>query len=247
MTLASLSAGMPAGFFGKLVSHGDFVSRRLPESFMQVWDTWLRHGLHASRETLGAAWLETYLTSPVWRFALNAGVADESAWAGVLMPSVDRVGRHFPLTLAANSKGQPAMLEWLENEKLWFDELENLALSSLQPDFLLDDFDMALQKIIGLPVGMRVNAAINRKEARDQSAWCIAINDITGISAHMAAITKDIAQALLSTHSLWWTDGSPHVSPSVLVCSGLPSASQFTAMLSGNWNQSGWQTPEIIL
>lgn len=243
MTQESPSTNMPAGFFGKLVSHGDFVSRRLPDSFMQVWDSWLQHGLQASRETLGSAWLETYLTSPVWRFALNTGVADEFAWAGVLMPSVDRVGRHFPLTLAASSTGQIAMLSWLEQEKSWFDELESLALSSLEPDFLLDDFDAALQKITGLPIG----DASNHVDAGDQSAWCFAINDIQGISANITSVTKDIAQALMGAHSLWWTDGSPHVSPSVLICRGLPSASQFTAMLSGNWNQSGWQTPAIIL
>lgn len=243
MTLASSASNMSAGFFGKLVSHGDFVSRRLPDSFMQVWDNWLQHGLHASREALGEAWLETYLTSPVWRFALNTGVAGETAWGGVLMPSVDRVGRHFPLTLAAGSAGQAAMLNWMENEKPWFDELENLALSSLEPDFLLDDFDAALQKINGLPVG----GASNHGEGLDQSAWCFAINDIQGISANIAAVTKDIAQALLAGHSVWWTDGSPHVSPSVLICRGLPSPVQFTAMLSGNWSQSGWQTPAIAL
>jgi type VI secretion system protein ImpM len=243
MTQALPSSSMPAGFFGKLVSHGDFVSRRLPDSFMQVWDSWLQHGLHASREALGPAWLETYLTSPVWRFALNAGVADEFAWAGVLMPSVDRVGRHFPLTLAASSCGQVAMLNWLENEKPWFDALENLALSSLEPDFLLDDFDAALQKIMALPIA----TASNHVDGIDQSAWCFAVNDIQGISGNIAAVTKDIAQALLGGHSLWWTDGSPHVSPSVLICHGLPNARQFTAMLSGNWSQSGWQTPAIIL
>lgn len=243
MTQASPSSNMPAGFFGKLVSHGDFVSRRLPDSFMQVWDAWLQHGLHASRETLGAAWLETYLTSPVWRFALNAGVADEFAWGGVLMPSVDRVGRHFPLTLAASSNGQAAMLEWLENEKPWFDELERLALSSLEADFLLDEFDTALQKISGLPV----QAASCRSSMIDQSAWCFGIENLAELSANIAPVTKDIAQTLLAAHSLWWTDGSPHVGPSVLMCRGLPSASQFTAMLSGAWSQSDWQTPAIIL
>ena len=63
MSYESAVTESPTGFFGKLVSHGDFVSRRLPESFMQVWDSWLQHGLLASREALGATWLETYLTS----------------------------------------------------------------------------------------------------------------------------------------------------------------------------------------
>jgi type VI secretion system protein ImpM len=203
----------------------------------------LQHGLHASRETLGAAWLETYLTSPVWRFVLNTGVADEFAWAGVLMPSVDRVGRHFPLTIAASSQGHVEMLKWLENEKPWFDVLESLALSSLEPDFLLDDFDSALQKITGLSV----SSGSNCNDPGDQSAWCISVANLDELSANIAPVAKDIAQALLGAHSLWWTDGSPHVSPSVLICRGLPTATQFTAMLSGKWSQSGWKIPAFSL
>ena len=30
------------GFFGKLPSHGDFLSRRLPRSFVDPWDSWLQ-------------------------------------------------------------------------------------------------------------------------------------------------------------------------------------------------------------
>ena len=243
MSYQSAATESSTGFFGKLVSHGDFVSRRLPDSFMQAWDSWLQHGLHASRETLGAAWLETYLTSPIWRFALNTGVAGESAWAGVLMPSVDRVGRHFPLTIAASSNGQIAMLEWLENEKPWFDQLETLALSSLEADFRLDDFDLALQTIFGLPV----HTTSKNKGAGDQAAWCFNIESVGALSANIAPVIRDIAQASLAAHSIWWTDGSPHVSPSVLVCRGLPSAAQFCAMLSGRWSESGWQTPAIKL
>lgn len=243
MAQVSPTSESPTGFFGKLVSHGDFVSRRLPDSFMQVWDSWLQHGLHASRETLGPAWLETYLTSPIWRFALNTGIAGESAWAGVLMPSVDRVGRHFPLTIAASATGQIAMLQWLENEKPWFDQLETLALSSLEPDFRLDDFDLTLQKIPGLPV----RPSINSNDTGDQSGWCFSITNLEELSANIAPVIQDIAHASLGAHSLWWTDGSPHVRPSILICRGLPSAIQFTAMLSGNWDQSGWQTPAIVL
>lgn len=243
MSYESAVTESPTGFFGKLVSHGDFVSRRLPESFMQVWDSWLQHGLLASREALGATWLETYLTSPIWRFALNAGVAGEPAWAGVLMPSVDRVGRHFPLTIAACANGQIAMLEWLENEKPWFDTLEALALSSLEADFRLEDFDLSLQKILGLPF-----QTVGKNNANgDQAAWCFSIENLDALSANIAPIVQDIAHASLAAHSLWWTEGSPHVSPSVLVCRGLPSAVQFSAMLSGYWSEAGWQTPAIKL
>ena len=51
--------------------------------------------------TLGADWLRLYLAGPLWRFVLRPGVLSEDAVAGVMMPSVDAVNRHFPLTVVA--------------------------------------------------------------------------------------------------------------------------------------------------
>ena len=81
------------GFYGKVPVLGDFVTQRLPASFVKNWDTWLQNGLSASREELGDNWLDIYLTSPIWRFAMREGACGATAWAGILMPSVDRVGR----------------------------------------------------------------------------------------------------------------------------------------------------------
>src|SRR5512139_3843786 len=88
------------GWYGKIPNLGDFASRRLPSRFIVAWDDWLQRALASSRAQLGGQWLDLYLTSPVWRFLLMPGVCGSAAWAGVLMPSVDRVGRYFPLTIA---------------------------------------------------------------------------------------------------------------------------------------------------
>ena len=62
---------MPGGgFYGKLPSEGDFVTRRLPWEFTSVWDDWLQQGMHASRVALGAGWLDLYLSAPIWRLAI---------------------------------------------------------------------------------------------------------------------------------------------------------------------------------
>ena len=53
-------------------------------------------------------WLDGYLASPSWRFLLMPGVMDGQPWAGVLMPSVDRVGRYYPLTIARPLPALPA-------------------------------------------------------------------------------------------------------------------------------------------
>ncbi len=117
------------GFYGKIPSRGDFVSRRLPREFITRWDGWLQQGMRDFQARHGEAWLRYYLDSPVWRFALAPGVCTKDAWAGILMPSVDRVGRHFPLTIAQTIE-QVASVNELLGQNNWFAELEASAMAS---------------------------------------------------------------------------------------------------------------------
>ena len=88
-----------AGFYGKLPGKGDFLTRNLPRQFVDVWDDWLQSGMNAAKQVLGDEWLQVYLTSPLWRFVLPPGICGESAWAGVMMPSMDRVGQYTILKM----------------------------------------------------------------------------------------------------------------------------------------------------
>lgn len=135
-----------AGFYGKVASQGDFILQRLPPAFVQRWDTWLQEGIRESRMRLGPRWLPLYLNSPVWRFALAPGVCGPVAVAGVLVPSVDCVGRHFPLTVAAvyEEASASAMYELMNSEPDWFDALADLALLAMDGTVSVAAFDAAL-------------------------------------------------------------------------------------------------------
>ena len=89
------------GFCGKIPARGDFVGIGLPRSFIDPWHDWMQGMLASSRSLLGEAWLGAWLEGPVWRFALAAGGCGPDAVLGLWLPSVDQVGRYFPLTLAA--------------------------------------------------------------------------------------------------------------------------------------------------
>ena len=89
------------GFHGKIPARGDFVQAGLPRAFTDPWDGWMQRMVAASRAVLGEAWLRAWLEMAVWRFALSSGICGPGAVIGLWMPSVDRVGRYFPLTLAA--------------------------------------------------------------------------------------------------------------------------------------------------
>lgn len=81
---------------------------------------------------MGESWLDYYLTSPVWRFAHSKGVIDENPWVGVLVPSVDSVGRYFPLTIAAPLPTSVDIISFMSEADGWYRELTELAVSALQ-------------------------------------------------------------------------------------------------------------------
>ena len=138
---ADMSAAALPGWYGKLPSLGDFASRRLPPLFVEPWDHWLATGLASWREA-DEGWLEAFLAAPTWRFALGAGVPFEQSpgYAGVLMPSVDRVGRYFPLTVV-----RPRGPGEAEAPAAWLKALEGLAVAALNDDWSAERFDAELE------------------------------------------------------------------------------------------------------
>src|SRR5215204_5377827 len=97
----ALLRGATLGFCGKLPARGDFVVSGLPRRFVEPWHDWMQRVLAASRDRLGEDWVAAWNEAPIWRFALSAGLCGPDAAVGLWMPSVDRIGRHFPLTFAA--------------------------------------------------------------------------------------------------------------------------------------------------
>jgi type VI secretion system ImpM family protein len=128
------SAAFPVGWYGKIPGTGDFISRRVPAAFIDVWDAWLQRVIEGSKERLGALWRDTFLSMPPWRFVLSAGLVTNNAWAGVLLPSVDAVGRYFPLTVACALPSQSVDLPaTLLGAAAWFDAVEEIALGAIAP------------------------------------------------------------------------------------------------------------------
>lgn len=142
-----LPLGIP-GFYGKAVNHGDFLLRGLPPPFIAAWDAWLQEELHGSRERLGSSWLDRYLCFPVWRFALAPGICGDSGWTGVMMPSVDRVGRYFPMTVAACCPPDAQLASLAVVAPAWYAALDDIARSCLRMDYSADAMEARLR---GLP------------------------------------------------------------------------------------------------
>ena len=138
-------AALP-GWHGKLPVIGDFAGRRIDPAFLAAWDRWLDGELQAMARQPG--WPAGYLDSPSWRFLLMPGVlpgeAAERAWVGVLMPSVDRVGRYYPLTLACPLTSLPVDAQGVRDLWSWVGELDQLAAQALHEDWGLERLDAEL-------------------------------------------------------------------------------------------------------
>lgn len=238
------NANAQAGIFGKLPTLGDFVTRRLPVSLVEPWDLWLQNALSDSRDQLSDDWLDIYLTSPIWRFVLSPSVVDQSAWAGILMPSVDRVGRYFPLTLAAPLRPNDTVLRVMTEENDWFNAAEALLLSCLETDFDMEGFDQHLASL-GVPSSVSADDGGSplptTAEQPTATAWRIATAGNANIDAASLPLLRQTLSELFFAYSLWWTDGSERISPSLLACQGLPPIHGYCAMLAGDWKRGGWQ------
>jgi type VI secretion system protein ImpM len=138
--------------FGKMPALGDFFRIRAEAAFVEVWDAWLQEIMVAARGRYGAAWDECYLQAPLWRFVLPAGMAGPQAVLGVLMPSVDRVGRQFPLTLLAAADGAASPFRSYFANAATLDALETLALETLGDDMTRDMLDERLASMAPQPV-----------------------------------------------------------------------------------------------
>lgn len=90
---------------------GDFVQAGLPRDFVRAWDAWVSAVLPAARDLLAEHWTDSWKRGPLWRFVFAPGVCGGRAALGVWMPSVDRVGREFPIVVAGIDD------DWPEDEE----------------------------------------------------------------------------------------------------------------------------------
>ncbi len=117
-----------AGCHGKLPGLGDFVTRGLYGAALERWDGWLQQVVSASRAGLGPDWQAAWLRMPAWHFSLGHSVLDDRPWAGVLIPSVDKVGRGYPFSVLSPMRpGGVSPADWQA-------EAEALALEALGGD-----------------------------------------------------------------------------------------------------------------
>ncbi|MEM7217182.1 MAG: type VI secretion system-associated protein TagF [Pseudomonadota bacterium] len=230
------------GFFGKLPARGDFVERRLSRTFVQAWDGWLQSAIAASQAELGNDWLDTYLTSPLWSFAASPGVFGERACLGVYMPSVDKVGRYFPMTIAVEMDSGLPPYALLCAADAWIVRAEQLLLRLLDEAGLpLEAFDEETEALtLQLPDFPAAEPIVTTPQPTH-----FAIGEASALPQLGCGLFGSQLQSNLGEHSLWCSAGSAEIQPSLLSVAGQPPAGAFTALLDGAWQARGWSQHSV--
>ncbi len=214
------------GYMGKVPNRGDFLTHNILPSVRDLMFEWCQATMAVSREQLGDHWMDAYLTSPIWHFGAGPGVFSEEGIVGTMIPSVDRVGRHFPFVVLADYKG-PALEAWRQPE--WYSSMEECILAVLDDDWNEDGWRQRVSDI-ELPVA-----------TPSRLRWP---SEDGNIMIPGAAGESDWLQALLERRSemaMWWTQGSAYVEAATLLTEGLPKVGQFASMMVGQWGEHGWQ------
>jgi len=234
------------GYYGKIPGKGDFITRHLPRSFITCWDEWLQASIAASKTQLGEQWLNYYLTCPIWRFVISSEVCNEQAWGGIVIPSVDSVGRYFPFSIALPLGTSNQLLAMANSEDEWFTQAEALALAALDQHRPLEELNQSFDEL-SPPAGLAMadNSPVqvdSRTALNDSDHWHLSCGDDSSINTSLITLLEQLLDERFTHFSAWWTNGSEHVEPCLLVCEGLPTPESFSALLDGQWQARGWDT-----
>ena len=236
MTTTDNNQAFMAGYYGKLPLRGDFIQRNVDSEFIQLWDVWLQNVITNSREILGEQWLNYYLVSPIWRFYLP--MQDNSAYCGVMLPSVDKVGRYFPFVIVTQvDKIIPAQTYIVNNEH-WFNEAEQLALNALDESI---DFEQLNLNIDSLNQSQNLIANDNDTQAQN---YRIPLRNNISINEGFSQLNLVLPQKVSNQTNFWWTAGNEHIEGNLFCSNQMPDDNVYTAMLDGQWQLCHMQTSD---
>ncbi|MDL2398814.1 type VI secretion system-associated protein TagF [Rhizobium mayense] len=231
------------GYFGKVPSVGDFVFRALPVRMTEVWASQMQRWLAAARPIGGASFQESFLTSPVWRFALARDVVSPEAWVGLFAGSIDRVGREFPFTVMISVDLDPVARQPIATIDALFDPLETRMLAFMEEhatrEELVAEIDVCAEALRAALKRLPADGDRELLMPRDgEDMLCLSgpVQHGSSRTAYSWTGAGDGASRLC----LWWHDDTRTQPAALSVSRGLPAAQAAIPFLLGEWLKHGW-------
>jgi type VI secretion system protein ImpM len=165
---------------------------------------------------------------------LGAAVTAQ-CWAGVLMPSVDRVGRYFPFTIVQPMGAGPGTNAQMQSLWHWLGRLDELAGDALQDDWDVERIEAELSRMAAPwrgAAGPEQPAAVELPAAPVADGQLLELPLAAGADAGEALGAE--AQRCWAAHAdgLAYWYAQPEAKPARLLCSrGLPGAASLARLL----------------
>lgn len=225
---------MSCGLFGKLPDKRDFIAVNAPSAFLKAYEPWLQGGLSASRLELGAGWQDAFLNAPIWRFWLGSAYCGSTV-AGAFMPSVDGVGRYFPLTVFALAEtGGAIPAPELDPQDAWYAQAEDFLLQALEPDAT---YAAVTQRLAALPApNDQVKATPPKDMVRLSDGTIVSALTSSGFPERLTALRLEDHARSYAHACYFWTIGGEHFEPLALVGQALPNPYLFSGLLTGRFD-----------
>jgi type VI secretion system protein ImpM len=225
---------MPCNLYGKLPTKRDFIAMGAPRDFLDQWEPWLQSGVSASQAILGDQWQKAFLRAPIWRFWLGADLCGVPA-IGAFMPSLDRVGRYFPLTLfGCADQGATIPPPEIDAQDSWFRAAEDFLISTLDHEKTFEAVVSDLNELAA-PLQMELPGEL----ATDIFVESNATMGIKHDERHFTDLFASLRQAdygkIYSGTTCWWTVGGEDFAPMAFCAKRMPDPFLFAAMLTGQF------------
>lgn len=222
--------GPRAAWFGKLPGLGDFAGRRMPHAIVSDWDLWLSAGLDQLRKNDPSNWEQQFVQAPCWFFVAPALVLGKIT-CGVVAPSMDRVGRYYPISILALAEESDSILA-LDTELVQFFtaarsaiiDAQRLALTAEAMDSRLADLTWPFVS----PAGQVKNSLISELLA-DLNAASRSYEQVHPVCLPSLP-WRDLVTDKFSKTSVWWVSPTSTSTYRDLVCKGLFNQALFTQL-----------------
>ncbi|MBA3446576.1 MAG: type VI secretion system-associated protein TagF [Pseudaminobacter sp.] len=220
---------MGFGVYGKLPQKRDFIALNVPRGVLEPFEAWLQSAVAASRAELGAAWRDHYLIAPIWRFWIGADILG-AVCTGSMVPSVDGVGRFFPLAiLYCGEAGQEIAPPPFDPRDAWHEAIEERLLGVLDENAKIEVDRLTAG--LDAPDGGAARPEPPPIAFKRGHVW--RSGDGTASSLLAGLIEADYWTSA-STRSFWWTNGGSDTGPQVYVRNALPDPFFYVDMIKGS-------------